>query len=57
MSALSNAFTNALIYEGLIQICDVTGQNQVLVATCHLPQIQFSVILQCKIFLKEAYKH
>ena len=23
----------------------VTGQNQVLVANCHLPQIQFDVIL------------
>ena len=57
MSVLLNTFITALIYEGLIQICDVTGQNQVLVATCHLPQIQFSVILQCKIFLKEAYKH
>ena len=22
-------------------ICDVTDQNQALVATCHLPQIQF----------------
>ena len=23
------------------EICDVTGQNQALVAICHLPQIQF----------------
>ena len=25
-------------------ICDVTGQNQALVANCYLPQIQLSTI-------------
>ena len=27
------------------EICDVTGQNQALVAIYHLPKIQFKVIL------------
>ena len=34
-----------------IAICDVTGQNQELVANCHLPQIKCYLICRKKNFL------
>ena len=37
--------------KGFLQICDVTAQNQALVAICHLPQMQFQVILYEKYFI------
>ena len=36
MSAVTEEKNNVCL-----SICDVTGQNQALVAICHLPQMQF----------------
>ena len=38
-----NYFKVTIIF--LLNICNVTGQNQVLVTSGHLPQIKFEVIL------------
>ena len=42
-TVISLCSTCSLLFHGLI--CDVTGQNQALVAICHLPKIQFKIIL------------